>query len=74
MYPKIYIPFISKNFYPKKCRIVTTNWIYDNTLYVQLQILAKPWKFYKIPNVVDGDILQDWFVSKYTIQTTLQVS
>ena len=40
------------------CKIVTTKWIYDKTLYVQLQILPKPWKFYTIQDGVDGDIVQ----------------
>ena len=26
--------------------------------YVQFQILPKPWKFYNIPDGVDGDIFQ----------------
>ena len=45
---------------PKKYKIVTTNLIFDKTLYVQLQILPKPWQFYTIPDGVDGDILQVW--------------
>ena len=28
--------------------------------YVQLHILPKPWKFYTIPDGVDGDIFQVW--------------
>ena len=37
---------------------MTTNLIIDNTQYVQFQILPKPWKFYMIPDGVDGDIFQ----------------
>ena len=32
------------------CQIGTTNWNYDKTTYVQLQILPQPWKFYTIPD------------------------
>ena len=41
-------------------KIETTNLIYDKTLYVQLQNLPKPGKFYTIPDGADGDILQVW--------------
>ena len=53
-------PIIIRTFTPKKCQIVTTNWIYDKTPYVQLLIYPKPWKFYTIPDGVDGDIFQVW--------------
>ena len=49
-------PTLIRTFTSKKCKIVTTNWIYDKTPYVQLLILPKPWKFYTIPDDVDGDI------------------
>ena len=45
-------------FTPQKWKIVTTNWIYDKTPYVQLPILPKPWKLYTISDGVDGDIFQ----------------
>ena len=38
-----------------------TNWIYDKTPYVRLQILPKPWKLYTIQDGVDGDIFQICF-------------
>ena len=50
-------PTIIRTFTSKKCKIVTTNWIYNKTPYVQLLILPKPWNFYTIPDGVDGDIL-----------------
>ena len=49
---------IIKIFTPKYCKIVTANWIYDKTPYVQLLILPTLWKFYTIPDGVDCDILQ----------------
>ena len=51
-------PTIIRTFPPLKCKIVTINWIYDKTPYVQLLVLPKPWKFYIIPDGVDGDIFQ----------------
>ena len=37
---------------------MTTNWIYDKTLYVQYPILHELRKLYTIPDGVDGDSLQ----------------
>ena len=56
--PKGIIPYISHNFYPQKWKIVTTNWIYDKTPYVQFPILPRPQKLYTIQDGVDGDILK----------------
>ena len=53
-------PTIIRALIPKKIKIVTTNWIYDKTPYVQLLILSKPWKFYTILDGVDGAIFQVW--------------
>ena len=51
-------PTIIRTFTHKKCKIVTTNWIYNKTLYVQLIILPKTWKFYTTLDGVDDDIIQ----------------
>ena len=51
---------IIRTFTPKKCQIMTTNWIFDKTPYVQLLILPKTLKIYTIPDGVDGDIFQVW--------------
>ena len=51
-------PTIIRTFTHKKCKIVTTNWIYNKTLYVQLLTLPKTWKFYTTLDGVDDDIIQ----------------
>ena len=51
-------PTIIRTFTPQKWKNVKKNWIYDKTLYVQLQILPKPWKCFTILNGVNGDIFQ----------------
>ena len=51
-------PTIFRTFTPPKFQIVTSNWIYDKTPYVQLLIFLKPWQFYIIPEGVDDDIFQ----------------
>ena len=50
------------------CKIVTTKWIYDKTLYIQLQALTKPWRFYTIQHGVDGHIVPIFvFLSSYKV-------
>ena len=63
---------MSQNFYyPKNAKIMTTNWIYDKTQYVELQILPKPWKSYTIQDGVDGDILQVWWQAAFAKSSPL---
>ena len=55
-------PTIIRTFTPQKCKIVTTNWIYDKALYFQLLTLPKPLKFYTIQDGVGGEIFQVWLL------------
>ena len=43
--PKLTFPTFFRTFTPNNNKILTTNWIYDITPYVQLQIWPIPWKF-----------------------------
>ena len=38
------------------------------TPYILLQILPMPWKFYTMPDGVDGNILQVWFQAFQIVQ------
>ena len=48
-----------KTLIPKRCKIWTTNWIFNNTQDVQFQFYPSPKIFHDL-GFVDGDILQVW--------------